>query len=61
MKKEVNVYTPEEVGKILDVAPTTVTKWLRNGHMHGFKPGRLWRVTEDQLQEFIKRRTENGS
>lgn len=57
MKKEVNIYTPEEVAEILDVAPTTIRKWLRNGHLKGFRPGRLWRISEEQLQEFIKRRS----
>ena len=51
--------TPEEVGKRLAVAPKTVRDMLREGKLKGRKlGGKLWRVREADLDEFIR---ENGS
>jgi len=59
MPKEVNIYTPEEVAEILSVSEVTVLRWLREGTIPGFKAGRLWRISEQNLNDFIKRRNEN--
>ena len=48
------LYTPEEVARLLMVKPVTVHSWLRNEKLKGYKVGgKLWRITRDQLQEFI--------
>ena len=55
MRKEKLLYTPEDVAKLLRVKPVTVHSWLRCGKLKGFRVGsKLWRITRDQLQEFIQ-------
>ena len=46
--------TPEEAAERLQVSLSTVKRWLRSGELNGVKPGgRLWRVEEEALQQFI--------
>ena len=47
-------YSPEEVSEQFNVKQATVRKWLREGKLKALKLGGLWRISEDQLQEFIK-------
>ena len=58
-KKDVTVFTPVEVAEIMAVKETTVLKWLRGGILPGFKAGRLWRISESHLSEFMKGRGRN--
>ena len=46
--------TPKEVVEKLKVSEQTVLRWLRNGKLKGVKVGKLWRVKEEDLREFIK-------
>lgn len=49
------VLKSEEVAEILGVSALTVTEYLRQGILKGFKPGgREWRVLESDLEEFIR-------
>lgn len=48
------VYTPEGAAEALLVSPKTVREWLRTGKLRGVKLGRLWRVRERDLQEFLQ-------
>ncbi len=53
---QVQLLTPEKVAEILDVNPATVRTWLRDGTLKGVKiGGRMWRVTEKDLKNFIER------
>ena len=45
--------TPEEIAEMLKVAESDVLCWLEKGEMHGIKLGEIWRVREDQFDEFI--------
>lgn len=47
--------TVNQVAERLNVTPDSVYNWLREGKLIGFKAGRLWRVTEQQLQDFLTR------
>jgi excisionase family DNA binding protein len=47
--------TIPEAAARLKVKPKTVREWLRTGQMKGLKAGRLWRITEDDLQAFLRR------
>ncbi len=47
-------YSAEEIGEQYNIKPATVRKWIREGKLKAVKLGHLWRVSEEQLQEFIK-------
>lgn len=52
--------SPETVAEYLDVSPVTVRKWLRKGVLNGKKVGsRLWRISEDDLAEFLNDKMNN--
>ena len=46
--------TPQDVAKRLQMNERTVTQWLRNGHLRGFKIGKEWRISELDLDAFIE-------
>jgi excisionase family DNA binding protein len=48
------VLTPEEAAELLQVSPFTVRKWLRSGKLKGVKAGRVWRIREKDLIEFLE-------
>lgn len=49
-------YTVEEIAEILQLDIVTVRRYLSQGDMKGAKIGKSWRVTEEDLKEFIKER-----
>lgn len=49
-------YTAEEVAEILKLDIVTVRRYLALGQMKGAKIGKSWRVTEDDLKEFVETR-----
>jgi excisionase family DNA binding protein len=51
-------YSTEDIAEILGFKEKTVREWLRTGKLKGKKVGRLWRVKESDLEEFINN-TEN--
>lgn len=59
MKK---VYTPDEIAKGLNASKKTVYKWLNEGRLQGFRAGGMWRITREDLEEFLGRSIpwENG-
>jgi excisionase family DNA binding protein len=48
------VYTVPEVAAILKVNPQTVYRLLSAGKMRGFKVGDAWRVSQEQLEAFMR-------
>jgi len=52
--------TPKEVAEELRVSKQSVSRWLRSGKLKGVKAGTLWRVKEEDLQEFIKEGNNEG-
>lgn len=46
--------TPDDAAKALLVKSSTVREWLRTGKLKGVKMGRLWRIRESDLVEFLK-------
>ncbi len=46
--------TPADVADRLQVNERTVTNWLRKGHLRGFKIGKEWRISPDDLQAFLE-------
>ena len=48
------IYTVEEVADLLKLKPETVRVMLRDNEIKGFKAGKAWRVTEDDLKKYIQ-------
>jgi excisionase family DNA binding protein len=46
--------TPEDAAERLKVSKNTILDWLRSGQLKGVKAGRLWRLRERDLAEFLK-------
>jgi len=49
------LYTPEEVAEKLRVSRRSVYQWLNSGRLNGLKAGQYWRVTEEDLTQFLQR------
>ncbi len=54
MKNIEKLLTPTDVANRLQVNERTVTIWLRKGHLRGFKIGKEWRISPDDLQAFLE-------
>jgi excisionase family DNA binding protein len=52
--------TPEVVAERLHVQRSTIMKYLRAGVIKGRKIGRLWRITETDLQVYLERAAQRG-
>jgi excisionase family DNA binding protein len=46
--------TPKDAADRLAVSKNTILDWLRSGQLKGVKAGRLWRLRERDLAEFLK-------
>ena len=51
---EEKFFTTEQVAKMLQVHPFTILKFIRNGKLKGMKLGRMYRITESNMKEFIE-------
>ena len=49
-----NVYTLQEIEQLIKIPVVTLRTYLRDGKLKGLKIGRHWRITEEQLEEFLK-------
>lgn len=49
-------YTTLQVAEILQLEPETIREYIRTGKMKAWKAGKEWRVTEDQLKEYMNER-----
>ncbi len=47
--------TTEQVANILQIHPLTVLKFLKSGKLKGIKLGRVYRIKETDVQEFLER------
>jgi len=41
--------TPKDVARIYSISEQTVKNWLRSGKLPGFKVGKVWRISHDDL------------
>jgi excisionase family DNA binding protein len=60
---EQRLLTVREVAERLRSSPETVRRWLRQGKLRGFRPGGTklgYRVTESELQRFLRDSGEGG-
>ena len=54
MMKYKTLLTPTDVANHLQVNERTVTLWLRQGHLRGFKIGKEWRISTRDLDNFLE-------
>lgn len=50
---EIKVYTLDEVAKILQLTRRTLYTYVREGKLKGVKIGKYWRISEENLADFI--------
>ena len=51
---EVQLLTAAQVAERLQLHERTVTSWLRHGYLRGFKLGKEWRISPDDLWAFLE-------
>jgi len=49
-----HLLTPSDVAERLQVNERTVTKWLRKNDLRGYKIGKEWRVSDNDLKAFVE-------
>jgi excisionase family DNA binding protein len=54
-KKTENHYTLSDLIEILGVTRITLLKYIKTKKLKAFKLGNQWRVTQEELTQFIKR------
>ncbi len=54
MMNDKKLLTPRDVADRLQVNERTVNIWLRKGRLRGFKIGKEWRISPDDLQTFLE-------
>jgi excisionase family DNA binding protein len=52
------IYTPEQAAKILQVNVQTLRKWLRKGELTGANTSAGWRLTPADIEAFLERQRE---
>lgn len=52
-----NTYTPKQIAELFQVKKETIQKYIRKGDLKAIKIGNRYRVTEEQLQEYIEENT----
>lgn len=57
ISNETDLLTVEEVAAYLRVAPNTVYRWFRSGKLTGIKIGKEWRVSRQELDNFLLKRS----
>jgi excisionase family DNA binding protein len=61
LKVDERYATLPEVAERLKVSRRTVYRWIKNGDLNAYQFGREYRITERDLQDFLKRhRTSRG-
>jgi excisionase family DNA binding protein len=47
-------YSTEEIAEMYNLKPVTIRNWITKGQLKAIKLGHLWRISETDLQEFVK-------
>lgn len=53
-------FTPEQVADILQVHPYTVLKFIRQGKLKAVKLGRVYRIKQSEVENFLEAQTLGG-
>lgn len=51
---EIEVYSLDEVQKILQVTRRSIYSYIKDGKLKAVKIGKYWRVTRENLEEFLR-------
>lgn len=46
--------TPQEVSVLLRVSVYTVRRWIKEGNLPAYKMGRGWRISEGELDDWLR-------
>ena len=60
MKAAIETFTPNDLAKILNLHPFTVTRLAREGKTPAFKVGGVWRFRKDGFERWIQQRTKRS-
>ncbi len=52
--------TTEQVSELLQVHPFTILKYIKNGKLKGIKIGRVYRINESEVKNFLETITVNN-
>jgi excisionase family DNA binding protein len=51
--EEEKYWTPEEIAERLKINVRTVNRWIASGKLRAIRVGRLWRVPDSAIREFV--------
>ena len=54
------IYTVKGLALEFKVSELTIRRYLETGKLIGFKVGRVWRITQDSVDNFISENTKTG-
>ena len=54
MENTEKFYTSKEIAEILKLSNYTIGEYIRSGKLKAIKFGRVWRVSENQLKQFLE-------
>ena len=54
MENTEKFYTSKEIAEILKLSNYTIGDYIRSGKLKAIKFGRVWRVSENQLKQFLE-------
>jgi len=52
------ILTVRQIAEKLQVNTETVYRWLRDGKLTGYRANRLWRISEQDLEAFLRQKQE---
>ncbi len=55
------IYTLDELAELLKVTKRTLYNYVRSGKLEAVKVGREWRVTEEQLKDFLQSKSTSSN
>jgi len=54
-------YSCEQVSQMLSVKAITVREWIRTGKLKAYKIGKMYRIDQSQIDEFVSSKTLNSN
>ena len=58
---EIEVYSIDEVVDLLHVTKRSIYSYIKDGKLKAVKVGKYWRVTRENLEEFLRVGTKGGN